>query len=49
MSIFSDYAHGYLSEEEFRSACARMDREEAWYEEHQYEEDEYEEDDDGDD
>lgn len=48
MSIFSDCAHGYLSEEEFRSACAQMDREETWYAEHQYEENEYEEEDDDD-
>ena len=46
MTIFSDYAHGYLSEEDFRSACAQMDREEAWYAEHQYDEDECEEDED---
>jgi hypothetical protein len=48
MSIFSDYKCGALTDEEFRSACARMDREETWYAEHQYEEDECEEEDDDD-
>lgn len=26
MSIYSDYAHGYLSDAEFRSACAREEK-----------------------
>ena len=34
MSIFSDYAHGCMDRDEFRSACAEMDREEKWYAEH---------------
>lgn len=36
MSIFSDYAHGYLSEEEVRSACAQMNKEEEWAIAHEY-------------
>ena len=43
MSIFSDYAHGYLTDDEFRSACAREYGDEDW-EEMDLEEDEEEED-----
>ena len=32
MSIFSDYKVGALSDDEFRSECARMNREERYYE-----------------
>ena len=47
MSIFSDYAHGYLMDEEFRAACAREYGEDDWYEMDLEEDDE--EEDDGDD
>lgn len=40
MSIFSDYAHGYLTDSEFRSACAREYRDDDWYEDEDEEEDE---------
>lgn len=46
MSIFSDYAHGCIDKDEFRSACAQMEREEKWYAEHGEEEEEEGDDDD---
>ena len=46
MSIFSDYKHGYLTDREFRSACAREYKYDDWYE---MELDEYDEEDECDD
>lgn len=43
MSIFSDYKCGALSDEEFRSACAEMNRQDRWEREHEFEDDEEEE------
>ena len=48
MSMYSDYAWGYLDEDEYRHARAQFNREEAYYEEHMYdryedEEEEYDE------
>lgn len=31
MSIFSDYAHGYLTDREFRAACAREYRDDDYW------------------
>ena len=42
MSVYSDYKCGALSYEDYRRECARINREEAYYEENMY--DEYEED-----
>ena len=36
MSIFSDYSVGALSDDEFRSECARMNREDRWEREHEF-------------
>lgn len=36
MSIFSDYACGALSEEEFKSECARMNAEDRWERGHMF-------------
>ena len=33
MSIYSDYAHGCMTDEEFRSACAYENRRERYYDE----------------
>lgn len=38
MSIFSDYACGALSDEEFAYECAKMNAEERYYEKHMYDE-----------
>ena len=43
MSIFSDYKCGALSDEEFRSACAEMNRQDRWEREHEFDDDEEEE------
>ena len=43
MSIFSDYAHGCMDKDEFRAACAQMEREEKRYAEYEWEEEEEEE------
>lgn len=36
MSIFSDYSVGALSDDEFRSECARMNREDRWERKHEF-------------
>ena len=43
MSIYSDYKHGALTQEEFRSACAEINRKEAWNIEHGYDEEDEDE------
>jgi len=43
MSIFSDYKHGAMSDEEFDMACVQMNNEERYYEEHMYDEEEEDE------
>ena len=45
MSIYAEHKHGMMSDEEYWSEGARINREEKWYEEHEFDEyDEEEED-----
>lgn len=45
ISIFSDYKCGAMSDDEFRSACAEMNRQDRWEREHEFDDDEEEDDD----
>ena len=38
MSIYSDYKVGALSDADFRSECARMNREDRWDRKHEFDE-----------
>ena len=46
MSIFSDYAVGAMTDEEYRDECIRMNLQDRYEREHEFDECEYEEDED---
>lgn len=46
MSIFSDYAVGALTDEEYRDECIRMNREDTYEQERYYETEDYDYDED---
>lgn len=43
MSIFSDYACGAMSDEDYRMSCVRMNNQDRYEREHEFDEDEEDE------